>query len=74
MGYAYQTGEKIKQDYKKAMDWYQKSAKQNNFFAQYGIGFLYEKGLGVKQDSQEAGYWFKKSCNNSFENACEWFK
>lgn len=74
LGYAYQTGDKIKQDYKKAMDWYQKSAKQNNFFAQYGIGFLYEKGLGVKQDSQEASYWFKKSCNNGFENACEWLK
>lgn len=74
LGYAHQTGEKIEQDYTKAMDWYQKSAKQNNIFAQYGIGFLYEKGLGVKQDSQEAGYWFKKSCDNGFENACEWLK
>lgn len=73
LGFAYQTGEKVKQDYTLAMQWYQKSAQQNNMFAQYGIGLLYDKGWGVRKNTKTAKIWLSKSCDNGLKQACEYY-
>lgn len=73
LGFAHQTGEKVKQDYTLAMQWYQKSAQQNNMFAQYGIGLLYDKGWGVRKNTKTAKMWFSKSCDNGLKQACEYY-
>ena len=51
----------IRQDYKKAVYWYTKSAKQGYAPAQYNLGHMYYNGAGVGQDSKQAAYWWKKA-------------
>lgn len=43
-----------KKDYKKAAEWYQKSAAQGNSRAQNNLGNLYRRGKGVAQDYKKA--------------------
>ena len=54
-------------DYKKALEWYEKSANQGYNRAQYRVGYIYYKGVGVNTDYIKACNWFKKS---KTENAC----
>lgn len=57
LGYAYYET----QNYKKAFEWYTKSAKQGNSNAEVGLGNLYEMGNGVKQDYRKALKWYQKA-------------
>ncbi len=51
----------VDQDYKAALEWYQKSAEQGYGEAQACLGHMYEKGLGVDRDIQKALELFVKS-------------
>lgn len=44
LGVRYAFGEGIRQDHKKAFEWYQKSANQQNSKAQYNLGVAYSMG------------------------------
>ena len=44
------TGVEVPQDYKKAVEWYRKSAEQNDSRGQYALGKMFEYGLGVYQN------------------------
>jgi len=48
LGVMYHTGEGVKQDYAKAMDWYLKALKKKNGDAYSNIGVMYRDGLGVE--------------------------
>ena len=48
LGVMYHTGEGVKQDYSKAMDWYLKALKKNNGDGYSNIGVMYRDGLGVE--------------------------
>lgn len=50
LGYAYETGSGVAQDYAAARDWYVRAAGQGNGNAQAAPGGLYEHGLGVEKD------------------------
>ncbi|MFG0248129.1 MAG: tetratricopeptide repeat protein [Phycisphaeraceae bacterium JB051] len=50
VGYRYDLGEDVKQDFKKAVYWYQRSSNQNYMPAKTNLGWLYQNGLGVEQD------------------------
>jgi TonB family protein len=65
IGYLYQQGRGVTQDYAKAMAWYRKAADQGNAQAESNIGSLYEKGLGVPQDHSEAEAWYKKAADHT---------
>ncbi|WP_227514350.1 hypothetical protein [Psychrobacter urativorans] len=39
----------MRQDYSKAIGWYQNLANQNNSLAKYNLGLMYEYGKGVIQ-------------------------
>ncbi|MGJ8580747.1 MAG: tetratricopeptide repeat protein [Psychromonas sp.] len=54
IGWMYESGQGVKQDLKKAVYWYKKSAQQEYEAAQYVLGTLYEKGSGVEQNSETA--------------------
>ncbi|STZ01824.1 Putative beta-lactamase hcpC precursor [Moraxella equi] len=56
LGYAYD----LEADYKKAVEWYTKSANQGFAEAQYNLGVMYEKGYGVRQDYIKAFELFAK--------------
>ena len=57
LGYRYETGTGVKQDYAQATGWYLKSAEQGYAAAQYSLGFLYIQNQGVSQDFGMAYFW-----------------
>jgi TPR repeat protein len=69
VGYQYENGLGVPQDYAEAMRWYLKAAKQGNANASFRIASLYFKGIGVPQDYQEAMKWSKKAADQGNDNA-----
>ena len=61
----------MKQDYEKAVIWYQKAAEQGDMHAQFNLGLCYLKGLGVHIDKKRAENWFKSSEMNGNEKATQ---
>ena len=58
MAFAYWSGDKVKQDYKKAFEIWMELAKINEPNGLYNIATMYFKGYGVKVD-------YKKSHNTT---------
>ena len=56
-------GRGIKQDFKQAMVWYQRSAAKGLAVAQYRLGTLYERGLGTNVDAARARIWYKRAAD-----------
>ena len=50
VGYCYENGEGVEQNYSEAAKWYRKAAEQGLSAAQHGLGFLYAYGQGVKEN------------------------
>ena len=69
IGYLYECGFGVEQDYAAAMEWYEKSADLGNSTAIYNIGYLYYYGFGVEQDYAVAMEWFKKSADLGYSDA-----
>jgi TPR repeat protein len=61
IGYRYDVGRGVSQDYATARQWYKKAAAQGNADAQYWLGMLYGMGHGVPEDSAEAAKWNEKA-------------
>lgn len=72
LGKMYATGTGVKQNYKKALYWYRKSAerglteeiKPSNALAtesQFELGIMYLEGIGVLKDIEKSAYWFELS-------------
>ncbi|MFB3100460.1 MAG: tetratricopeptide repeat protein, partial [Gammaproteobacteria bacterium] len=59
LGLMYDKGLGLTQDYRKAFNWYGKSAKNGFGLAQYKIGQMYIAGNGVKQNFIKAFAWLK---------------
>ncbi len=54
-------GRGTEQDYEKAFEWFQRSAKQKNKFAQFSLANLYYYGSGVEKDLSQAFLWYQRS-------------
>ncbi len=61
LGFMYERGIGVPQDYKEAASWYRKAAEQGNASAQFYLGQMYDIGKSVPQDYQEAASWYRKS-------------
>jgi TPR repeat protein len=61
MGFMYETGRGVPQNYTMAAHWYRRAAEQGNDTAQYTLGLLYDKGFGVRRDLVEANKWLNLS-------------
>lgn len=61
LGYMYERGKGVPQDYKESLSWFHKSAEQGNASAQFYIGQRYDLGNGVPHDYAEAASWYRKS-------------
>jgi TPR repeat protein len=59
----------IKQDYAKAVQWYQKAVEQEYPDAQYNLGGLYLRGLGVKKDVTKAAKYFTAAADQGQPDA-----
>jgi TPR repeat protein len=69
LGYMYDKGHGVTQDYKQAVDWYRKAAMQGNAGAQYNLGVMYGNGQGVIQDYVRAHMWFNLAAARGHSNA-----
>jgi TPR repeat protein len=61
LGWFYQFGVGLPQDYSTAIYWYRKAADQSLPDAQFRLGRLYDKGDGVPEDHQVAAQWYRKA-------------
>ena len=69
MGFMYDKGQGVPQDYKEAIRLYRLSAEQGNNDAQYNLGQMYSNGLGVPQDYKEAVKWYRLSAEQGVAQA-----
>nr|WP_314398773.1 tetratricopeptide repeat protein [uncultured Campylobacter sp.] len=67
LGEIYEQGLGVKQDYKKAAEFYALGAKRDDLASQYRLGKLYEQGLGVAQSYQKAMSLYLKA-NGRFDH------
>jgi TPR repeat protein len=65
----YGQGHGVDVNYKKAIEWYEKAAKQGYAAAQYQMGVMYENGVGVNQDDSMTMRWYAKAAAQGFEGA-----
>lgn len=63
LGYLYKYGKGIKQDYCKALEWFNRSAEKKNSHAENNLGIMYLNGYGVDKNIILAREWFDKSAN-----------
>ena len=61
LGWMYENGKEVSQDYAEAAKWYRKAAEQGNSDAQFKLGVMYDNGKGVPQDYVEAAKWYRKA-------------
>ena len=61
VGYFYDSGTKVPQNYTTAADWYKKATKQDDRVAEWLLGRLYYSGSGVERDLIAAEVWLQKS-------------
>ena len=64
LGRCYDKGNGVKEDNKKAYEWYMKSAKQDYAKGMYQVGRCYLKGKGVAANEDEARKWLKRAIND----------
>ena len=61
LGFMYDRGNGVPQDFKEAASWYGKAAEQGNASAQFYLGHMYDLGKGVTQDYKQAAAWYSKA-------------
>ena len=61
LGYMFETGRGVPQNYTESAMWYRRAAEQGDSLAQYSLGLLYDRGQGVPQDIVEASKWLNLS-------------
>ena len=66
LGLCYNNAIGIQQDYKEAMKWYKKAAKQNYGKAFRNIGICYLNGTGVEKDEKEGVKWISKAIEKGY--------
>ncbi len=59
LGWMYEEGKGVTQDYQEAAKWYHLAAEQGYAAAQGNIGYFYHMGKGVVQDYKEAVKWYR---------------
>lgn len=53
----------VDQDYKEALDLYERAALQKSTTAQCILGFLYKHGIGVQVDIEKSAKWYALAAN-----------
>ena len=69
IGWFYENGKGVEQNYTKAAEWFRKAAEQGHARAQYELATLYAEGKGISQDYSEAIIWLQKSAEQECADA-----
>lgn len=70
IGYMYEAGQGVNQDYAEAFRWYRRAAEQGEAIGQNNLGNMYSDGKGVTKDYAESAKWFKKSADQGCAIGC----
>ncbi len=65
LGFCYENGQGVMQNYVEAAKWYRMAAEQGFVRAQKNLGACYERGLGVPKSQAEADKWFHKAAEQN---------
>lgn len=60
-GEIYYIGKGVEKNYYKAKEFFEKSARNGNQYAESYLGLFYEKGYTGEKDIEKALYWYRKS-------------
>jgi hypothetical protein len=66
LGWMYQKGRGVPQDYKEAVKWYRLAAEQGYAYGQNNLGVMYEQGRGVSQDNKEAVRLYRLAADQGY--------
>lgn len=69
VGVKYATGDGIRRDDAKAVDWYDRSAEQGYAAAQNNLGLMYKNGRGVTQSDLKAVEWYRRAAEQGDASA-----
>ena len=69
LGDCYYSGEGCDQNYTKAFEWFEKSAKLGSSFGMLNVGVFYDIGKGVTKDVNKAKEWYTKGAAKGYEQA-----
>ena len=69
IGLRYYNGDRVAQDYAKAVDCFRQAAEQGYAAAQNNLGIFYEYGLGVTKDYAQAVSWYRKAAEQGHATA-----
>ena len=72
LGYAFEHGQGVPQDYAEALKLYRRSAEQGDPDGQRSLGHMYESGLGVPRDYVRAHMWFSLAFAGLRSSGPEW--
>ena len=61
MGYEYNSGVTMAQNFEEAVKWYRQAAAQGIAQAQFNLGNAYSNGQGVTQNFEEAVKWWRQA-------------
>ena len=62
----YYRGEGVPRDRSLACKWYEKSARQNEAFAQSGFGLCHQYGYGRPKNLKKAVHWYRKAADQGY--------
>ena len=65
LGFMYQYGRGVPQNYGLAIYWYRRAAEQGNAVGQHLLGLMYDKGMGVATDHVAAHIWLNIAASRS---------
>ena len=74
LGFMFDAGWGVEQDYTTAFNWYRLSAEQGFAKSQFNLGKLYEAGLGVRKDKVLALDWIRQAADNNDTRAIEYLR
>ena len=72
LGFLYENGEGVEQNFTIAAEWYLKAAKKGNYLAEHNLGIMYENGDGVEHNNSIAVEWYRKSAEKGYDEAQRW--
>lgn len=73
LGFMYEHGRGVPQDYVAAVFWYTRAAEQGHATAQYLLGLMYDKGLGVERSDTLAYMWLNLAAAHAPAHAKEYY-
>jgi len=71
LGLLYRNGDGVPRNYKEAVKWFMKAARQGNATLQFQLGQMYANGQFVRKDYIHAYAWFNLAASNGIDDAKE---